>query len=69
MLARLIAIKLHAVAPLDEREALGDKPLELDGADFTAILFALATPLRLFVIVELALDPLGGEVEEIDRRP
>ena len=29
----------------------------------------LAAPLRLLVVVELAFDPVGGAVEEIDRRP
>ena len=58
-----------AVAPLDQRHALGGEALEFDRADLGAVLFALAALLRLLVVVEFALDPLGGAVEEIDGRP
>ena len=34
-----------------------------------AVLFLLAAALGLLVVVELALDPVGGAVEEVDRRP
>ena len=57
------------VAALDQRHALGGEALQFDRADLGAILFALAAPLRLLVVVELALDPLVGAVEEIDGRP
>ena len=46
-----------------------DQPLELDGADFGAVLLVLAAPLRLLVAVELALGAVGGAVEEIDGAP
>ena len=65
----LVAEIFHAVTPLDQRHALGSETLEVDRADFGAILVALAALLRLFVVVEFALDALVGAVEEIDRRP
>ena len=34
-----------------------------------AVLFPLAAALRLLVVVEFALDPVGGAVEEVDGRP
>ncbi len=39
--------------------------------DFTsrAVLFPLAAALRLLVVVEFALDPVDGAVEEVDGRP
>ena len=37
--------------------------------DLAAVLFALRPALRLLVVVEFALDPVGGAVEEIDGRP
>jgi hypothetical protein len=42
---------------------------QFDRADFGAVLLALAAPLRLFVVVELALDPVDGAVEQVDGRP
>jgi hypothetical protein len=53
----------------DQREALGYEPLQLDRANFRAVLFLLAAFLGVLVVVELALHPVGGAVEEIDRRP
>ena len=46
-----------------------DQPLEFDGADFGAVLLVLAAPLRLLVVVEIALGAVGGAVEEIDGAP
>ncbi len=46
-----------------------DEALQFDRADFRAVLFLLAALLRLLVVVEFALDPVGGAVEEVDRRP
>ena len=69
MFRRLVAEVFHAVAPLDQRHALGGETLQFDRADFGAVLVALAALLRLFVVVEFAFDPLVGAVEEIDGRP
>ena len=65
----LVAEVFHAVAPLDQRHALGSETLQFDRADFGAILVALAALLRLLVVVEFAFDALVGAVEEIDGRP
>ena len=69
VVGRLVAEELHAVAPLDQRHALGGEALEFDRADFGAVLLALAALLRLLVVVEFAFDALVGAVEEIDGRP
>src|SRR3546814_20682985 len=37
--------------------------------DFGAVLFALPALLRLFIVVELALEPVGGAMEHIHGRP
>ena len=65
----LVAEELHAVPALDQRLPFGGEAFEFDRADFGAVLFLLAALLRLLVVVELALDPAGGAVEEIDGRP
>ena len=65
----MVAKELHAVAALDQRLPFGDEALELDRADFGAVLFLLAAPLRLLIVVELALDAGDGAVEEVDGRP
>ena len=69
VIGSLVAEELHAVAALDECEALGNEPLQFDRADFRAVLFLLAALLRDLVVVELALHAVGGAVEEVDRRP
>ncbi len=46
--------------------AFGDHSLELDGADFRAVLLLLAPALLVLVAVEFALDAIGGAVEEVD---
>ena len=58
-----------AVAALDQRLTFGGEAFEFDRSDLRAILFLLAALLRLLVVVEFALDPFDGTVEEIDRRP
>ena len=58
-----------ASAALDLADAVGDQPLELDRADFGAVLLVLAAPLRVLVVVEIALRAVGGAVEEIDGAP
>jgi hypothetical protein len=47
----------------------GGEAFEFDRANFGAILFPLAALLRLLVVVEPALDPAGGTMEEVDGRP
>ena len=49
--------------------ALGQELLQLHRADLRAVLVTLAAFLRLFVVVELAFDPLGGAVEQLDGGP
>ena len=61
-----VAEKLHAVAALDQCAAFGDEALQFDGADFRAVLFALAAHLGGFIIVEGAFGPLHGAMEQID---
>src|SRR6185437_9535390 len=48
-----IAEELHAVAALDERDALGRETLEFDRSHLRAVLLALTLLLRLLVVVEL----------------
>ena len=68
-LGGVVAEELDAVAALDQRQPLGDQALQLDRADFRAVLFLLAALLRLLVVVEFALDAVDGAVEQIDGRP
>ena len=65
----LVAHQFEGVAAFDQGLALGEETLQFDGFDLAAILLALAAALRLLVVVEFALDPVGGAVEEIDGRP
>jgi hypothetical protein len=65
----LVAKELHAFAALNEGLSFGREALELDGADLGAVLLFLAAPLRLLIVVELALDALRGAMEQIDGRP
>ena len=69
LIGGVVAEELHAVAALDQRLPLGDKALELDRADLRAVLLPMAAPLRLLIVVELALDAGDRAVEEIDGRP
>ena len=64
-----VAEELHAVAAFDQRDALGHEAFQFDRADLGAVLLLLAALLRVLVVVELALDAVGGAVEEIDGRP
>jgi len=63
------AEEFHGVAALDEREAFGQQPFQLDRANLRAVLFRLAAFLGVLIVVELALDTVRGTVEEIDRGP
>jgi hypothetical protein len=65
----LVAEELHHVAPLDQGQALRGQALKFDRADLGTVLFPLALPLRLLVVVEVALDAADGAVKEVDRRP
>jgi len=56
----LFAEELHGIAALDQRQALGDETLELDGADLRAVLLPLAAMLNALVVVELASDTLDA---------
>ncbi len=64
-----VAEELHAVAAFDQRDPLSDEALQLDRADFRAVLFLLAALLRNLVVVDLAYDAVGGAVKQVDRRP
>src|SRR3546814_4353970 len=66
-LCRMVAQELEGIAPLDERQALGDQPLELDRADLGAVLLALGAALGVLVVVEAALDPVDLAMEEVDQ--
>jgi hypothetical protein len=68
-LGDVLAEELEGVAALDEADALGDQPFELDRLDLGAVLFGLAAALRLLVGVEVALDAVGLAVKEVDERP
>ncbi len=67
--AGLVAHQLESVTAFDQRLALGGEPFQVDGFYLGAVLFTLAPPLRLLIVVEFALDPVGSAVEEIDGRP
>jgi hypothetical protein len=65
----MIAEQLHAVAAFDEGEPFRQQAFEFDRAYFRAVLLLLAALLGAFVVVERALHPVGGAVEQIDGRP
>ena len=58
-----------AVAPFEEVLALVEQPFEFDRLELGAVLLGLAAPLRLLVVVEIALDAVDLAVEEVDDRP
>ena len=65
----LVAHDFEGVASLDQRQAFRQQLLQLDRADFRAILIFLAAALRLLVRVEFAFDPVGCAVEQVDGGP
>jgi hypothetical protein len=65
----LVAHQLEGVAAFDQGLPLGRQAFQIDGLHLAAVLFALAAALRLLIVVKLALDPVGGPVEDVDRRP
>jgi hypothetical protein len=68
-LSSVIAKELEGVASLDPRQALVDQRLQLAGLDLGAVLFGLARPLGLFVVIECALDALVSAGVPGTRRP
>ena len=66
---REIAQGLVRVATFDQRQPLGQEPFQLDRLHFGPVLLTLAALLRLFVVVELALDAADGAVEDVDDAP
>ncbi len=64
-----VAQDLVRVAAFDQRQPFGQEPLQFDRADLRSVLLALAALLRLFVVVEFALDPVGRAVEDVDDAP
>jgi hypothetical protein len=50
-------------------DAFGDQTLQLDTADFGAVLFALAALLGGFIVGEPTFGPQHGAMKDIDRRP
>src|SRR3546814_7626205 len=69
LLGGAFAKKLHRVAAFDHRDALGDRALEFDRAYFAAVLLALERALCQLILVEFALNPFAGPVENIDDAP
>ncbi len=65
----LVAKQLHAVAPLDEREAFGvSRSSSTERISLPSCSVWLRRCACSFA-VEPTFDPLGGTVEEIDGRP
>jgi hypothetical protein len=52
----MVTEEVDGVASFGECEPLRDQPLKFDRVDFGANLFRLRTPLRGFVVVELAVN-------------
>ena len=65
----VVAEAFHAVAAFDQGLALRQEALQLDRADFRAVLFGLAALLGVLVAVEFALEAVGGAMEQVDGRP
>ena len=64
-----VARVLEGGAAIEQGLALGDQAFEFDRADFRAVLFLLALPLPVFVVVELALRAGALFVEEVGEMP
>jgi hypothetical protein len=69
LLGGLVPKEFHAVAAFNEGDAFRYQALKLHRANFGAVLVLLAAFLCVFIVVERALHPVGGAVEEIDRGP
>src|SRR5204863_7816722 len=68
-LRRVIAEPLEAVAPLDQRQPVAEKALQLDGLHLGAVLLSLAAALRLLVVIERAPDRVQAPVKRVDHGP
>lgn len=67
--ARLLAAEFEGVAALDQADAFRGQPLQLDRADFGAVLLLLAPALVALVAVEVALQPVELAVKQVDDAP
>src|SRR5258708_9322463 len=65
----LIAEEFETVTTFDQSDAFDRQALKFDRLHLRAVLLALALALRLFVVVELTSDAVGGTMEEVDGRP
>jgi len=65
----LIAEEFETVATFDQRDAFGRQALKFDRLHLRAVLLTLTLALRLFVVVELTSDAVGGTMEQVDGRP
>ena len=65
----VIAHHVHAVPPFGQGQALGHQSLKLGGFHLGAVLLALEAALALLVVIEIAFDPGGRAVEEVDLAP
>ncbi|GGB09918.1 hypothetical protein GCM10011491_42340 [Brucella endophytica] len=63
---REVTEEFHAVAPLDKRLPFCRTAFEFDRLHLAAVLFPLKAALRLLIVVEFALHPVGSAVKEID---
>src|SRR5690242_4561069 len=64
-----VAEQFHRVAALDHGDAFGDLAFQLDRLHLAAILLPLQPLLRALIVVQLALDPLAGTLEDVDDVP
>ncbi len=69
VLGGAVAQHLEGAAPLDQRMPLGNQALELDGADFGAVLLGLRAALPILVVIELALHASALAMEQVGQRP
>ena len=69
MVGGLVTHQFEGVTAFQQGLTLRDQAFEFDGFDLTAVLLTLPPALRLLIVVKFALDPIGGPVEDIDRRP
>ena len=67
--AALVAHQFEGVAAFDQRLPFGCQAFQFDGLHLGAVLFTLRALLGQLVVVEFALDPAGGAVEEVHSRP
>ena len=68
-IGEMVAEKFKGVAPLRQRQPLGDQSLQLDRTNFRAVLFGMRTLLRGFVVVEVAANALRLAMEQVHEGP